>query len=112
MSQNNQYAYATWVQAQNALSLRLNDTSQVHWTKAEVSLYLAEALREWNCLTQCWIQDWATTFTSSSLPWQSTGNSLNSLVGSNLTSPRYQTLNDAYCYTLAEYHLLEPPTGA
>ncbi len=111
MGQNSQYAYQTSAQVQAALSLRLNDTAQVHWSAAEVSLYIAEALRVWNCMTQCWVQDWTTNYTNAALPWQSTGNSVNALVGSNPTSPRTQTLTDSNVYTIAQYHLLEPPTG-
>ena len=110
MGQSNPFAYATRLQAQQALSLRLNDTSYVHWSAAELQLYLAEALRFWNCLTQVWIQDWATTYDDTALPWQNTGNSVNALVGSN-TTPRTQTLTDSNVYTVAQYHLLEPATG-
>lgn len=109
------YSAITWLQAQQALSLRLNDTAQVHWTAAEVQLYLGEALRVWNVLTQAWIQDWAANYQQTIVPslpvWQSTGNSLNSLVGANPTSPRTQTLTDNFVYTVAQYHLLEPPNG-
>lgn len=110
--QNNPYSWSTWLQANQALALRLNDTANVHWTEAENYLYLSEALRLWNCLTQQWIQDFTATYAHASLPWQSTANSVNALVGANPTSPRTQTLTDASLYTLAEYHLLEPPTGA
>ena len=116
MAQNNPYSFATWLEAQQALSLRLNDTANVTWTVAEIKLYLSEALRFWNCLTQAWIQNWSVDYTQTAtapfLPaWQSTANSLNSFVGHNATSPRYQTLTDAYVYTMIQYHLLEPPTG-
>ena len=115
MSQSNPFSYLTSLQANQALALRLNDVAQVHWTKAEMNLYIWEALRLWNCLTQQWIQDVSFTYTQpnpATLPaWQSTGNSLNALVGANPTSPRYQTLTDAYVYTVAQYQLEEPPTG-
>lgn len=117
MTQNTQYANTTWLQAQQALALRLNDTAMVHWVKAEIILYLAEALRLWNCTAQpgTWIQDVSFNYVQpnpATLPaWQSTGNSLNSLAGSNPASPRTQTLNDAYVYTVAQYQLLEPPAG-
>ena len=114
-NQPSPYAYQTRLQVQQALSLRLNDTANVFWTAAEVLAYIYEALRVWNCLTQAWIEDWTATYTQpnpATLPaWQSTGNSINSLVGGNSSSPRYQTLNDSYVYTVAQYHLLEPPTG-
>lgn len=109
------FSYITSLQAEQALALRLNDTSNTHWAKAELNLYIAEALREWNALTAQWRADWTTSYTQpnpATLPvWQSTGNNYNSLVGANSTSPRYQTLTDSYLYTVAQYHLLEPPTG-
>jgi len=111
MGQNNQFAYSTSLQAEQSLALRLNDTANVRWSKAELNLYIAEALRFYNCLTQTWIQNWTATYTSASKTWQSTGSSANALVGGNPTSPRYQTLTDSYVYTVAQYHLLEPPTG-
>ena len=113
MTQNTQFGYATRLEAQEALSARLNDTANVFWTVPEVLAYINEALRVWNC--QEWIQDWSAAYSQpnpATLPaWQSTGNSVNALVGSNPTSPRTQTLTDSYVYTLAQYHLLEPPTG-
>ena len=116
MAQNNQYAYQTSLEVNQALSLRLNDVANVFWSKAELNFYVAEALRLWNCLTQQWEQDWATAYTQpnpATLPaWQSTGNSRNALVGSNPTSPRTQTLVDSYVYAIAQCHLLEPVTGS
>jgi hypothetical protein len=109
------FSYITSLQAEQALALRLNDTSNIHWAKAELNLYICEALREYNALTATWVADWSTQYTQpnpATLPtWNSTGNNFNSLVGNNPTSPRYQALTDAYLYTVAQYHLLEPPTG-
>ena len=109
------FSYITSLQAEQALALRLNDVNNTRWGKAENNLYLAEALRSWNALTATWVADWTTTYVQpnpATLPvWNSTGNNYNALVGSNPTSPRYQTLTDAYLYTVAQYHLLEPPTG-
>ena len=109
------YANTTWLQLQQMLALRLNDPSFVHWTQAEMQLYLAEALRLWNALTQQWLVEWTTTYDQpnpATLPaWQSTANNLNALVGANPTSPRTQTLTDSDVYTIAQYHLLEPPNG-
>lgn len=110
------FSNETWLQANQEVSLRLNDVSNVRWTKGEIYHYLNEAVRVWNCLTQQWIVDWTTTYTQTnpaSLPvWQSTANGINPLVGDNPTSPRYQTLTDSNVFTIAEYHLLEPPTGS
>lgn len=109
------YQNTTWLQLQNALALRLNDTSMVRWTKSELILYLSESLRVWNAITQQWIVDFTVSYVQPSpatLPtWNSTGNSANSLVGSNPTSPRYQTLTDSYLYTVIQAHLLEPQNG-
>lgn len=114
MGQSNPYSYALLGDAVNALNLRLNDPGFVHWTQAELILYINEALRVWNCLTNQWAQDWNATYDNTALAWQSTanpGNLDNPLIGANPTSPRDQQLTDTYCYTLAQYHLLEPPTG-
>lgn len=109
------YSNITSLQANQALAMRLNDPGYIHWTKAELNLYIAEALRFWQVLTQYWLSEFVTNYTQpnpATLPtWQSTGNSLNTFVGSNPTSPRTQTLNDSYIYTVAEYMLLEPPAG-
>jgi hypothetical protein len=102
----------TWGQLQAELSLRLNDTSNVRWTVPEVRLYLSEALRLYQCLTQQYILDWAPSYTGPITTWQSTGNSFNPLVGANMTSPRRQTLTDSYLYTFIQYHFLEPATGS
>ena len=111
MAENNPYSYSTWLEVQQSLSLRLNDTANVFWTIPEIKLYLEEALRFYNCLTQTWIQDVTFSYDQTSKAWQSTANSANSLAGHNPTSPRFQTLTDAYVYTMGQYHLLEPPTG-
>lgn len=105
------YAYYTWEQALTSLALRLNDPTNSFWTQAELTLYLSEALQVWNSLTQWWTTQWNATYSPSSKTWQSTANSANSLVGANLMSPRYQNLGDNYIYTIAQYHLLEPPTA-
>lgn len=101
----------TWGQLQQELALRLNDVNNVRWSVPENKLYLSEALRLWQCLTQQYVLDWATTYTGPIATWQSTGNPSNPLVGLNMTSPRWQTLKDANIYTYIQYHLLEPPTG-
>lgn len=103
----------TWGQLQSELALRLNDVNNVRWTVPENKLYLSEALRVWQCLTQQYVLDWAPSYTQDgTLPtWQSTANNFNPLVGNNPSSPRYQTLLDSYLYTFIQYHLLEPTTG-
>ena len=98
----------TYLQARQALAARLAivwqaDPSSNFWTDAELGFYLAEALRTWNALTEQWNSNFS--FLSNSLQ---TWYSLASLPG----SPRLRTLTDAYLYTILQYHLLEPPTGA
>jgi hypothetical protein len=109
------FSSVTWGQLQSELALRLNDVNHVRWTAAENKLYLAEALRLWNALTQTYVLDFVKTYTQpnpATLPvWQSLGNGVNTLVGNNPTSPRYQTLTDSDVYKYIQYHFLEPPNG-
>lgn len=83
------------------LSARLADPNNVFWTSAECQLYIFRALQMFNCLTNTWKTDFQ--FISPNL-W----NSLGSLSG----SPRLRTATDADSYTMLQYYLLEPPTGA
>src|SRR6185437_12170169 len=117
MSQNAPYNNTTYLAARQALALRLNDPSNTFWLDAELGLYLNEALRFWNALTQVFVQDWTVTLgpppsgSTHAFVWQSTGNTANALVGINHDSPRLQTLTSIDVFTLAQYHLLEPPSG-
>ncbi len=97
------YGTYTWLSLATAISQlaqRLNDTSNVFWSQAELQVYIAQALRQYNVLTYNWRTDFQ--YNSTSL-W----NSLGSLSG----SPRIRSLYDTYCYTEMQYMLLEPPTG-
>jgi hypothetical protein len=107
------YSWLTFAQAkQTLLQDRLNSTGTDYWLNVEAGLYIQEALRTWNALTQTFVADFTATYTNTDKVWQSLANSSNTLLGSNPSNPRFQTLNDAYIYTLAQYHLLEPPSGA
>jgi len=97
------YQWLTYLQARQALAARLADPGMVFWTDAELKLYLLEALRTWNALTEVFNADFAFTATSAA-----TWYNLSKLPG----SPRLRTLTDSDLYTLMEYHLLEPPTGS
>jgi hypothetical protein len=94
------YSWITYSAARQQLSARLADSGQVFWTDAEVGLYIIRALQMFNALTFTWKTSFV--YNSTSL-W----NSLGLLTG----SPRLRTITDTQCYTLMEYHLLEPPTG-
>ena len=99
-----QFEWLTLSQAQGALAARLADPNNIFWTQAELTLYIQEALRTWNALTEQWNSDFAFTATPASGVWFN----LSTLA----SSPRLRTLTDSYLYTLMQYHLLEPPTGA
>lgn len=98
----NQYQWLTYSQAKTTLAQRLADPGFLFWTNPEVGLYIIEALRTWNALTEMWNADY-------------TFNTTNAAVWYNLAtqagSPRLQTVHDTDLYTLMQYHLLEPPTG-
>jgi len=97
-----QFTWISYLAARQALAARLADPNNVFWTDAENKLYLLEALRTWNALTEQWNASFAFTATSASV-WYS----LATLSG----SPRLRTLADSDLYTIMEAHLLEPMTG-
>ena len=96
------YQWLTFGSAKQELALRLGDELMVRWTDAELGAWLIEALRVWNCLTAYWVTPYTFTYSPSG-NWQA---------ANGAGSPRMQTLTDTDVYTLIEYHLLEPPTGA
>jgi hypothetical protein len=95
-----QYTWLTMNAAITALQGRLQ--SSVFWTTAELTVYINEACRLWNALTEQWRQEF--TFTSQGCQWVNLG----TLAG----SPRLRSVTDANLYTQMQYMLLEPPTGA
>ncbi len=97
------YTWITYDDARAALAARLADTANIFWTDAENGLYLCEALRTWNALTEVWNADFIFT-TVPNQTWYDLSTFAN--------SPRIRTLTDADLYTIMQYHLLEPPTGA
>lgn len=96
------FSWLTWLQARQTLAGRLADPGMVYWTDAELKLYLTEALRTWNALTEMWNADFAFT-ASSAGGWYD--------IGSMNTSPRLKTVRDTDIYSIMEAHLLEPQTG-
>lgn len=96
-----QYQWITFSTAKQALAQRLADPTNAFWTDTENGIYLIEALRVWNALTEQWNADFA--FSPTSQAWYD----LSLLPG----SPRLRTVTDSDLYTIMEYHLLEPPSG-
>jgi hypothetical protein len=99
------YRWLTFRQAKDQLAQRLADTAGRFWTDVERGIYIVEALRTWNALTNTWSSEY--TFTAPTVADQIWYN-LSSLNGST----RIRTVTDAEMFTLMKYHLLEPPTGA
>lgn len=96
------YTYTTLAQVLAALGGRLYDATFQFWTQAELTIYLAEALRTWNAITAYWRGD----FTFQSVQGQ-TWYDIPSLTG----SLRPYTVLDTDLYASIEYSLLEPPLG-
>lgn len=95
-----------WIQysaARAILAHRLADPGNLFWTDAENGLYLREALRTYNALTEIWNTDFTFNVDDSATWWN---------VSTVAESPRVRTVTDADLYTLMQYHLLEQPTGA
>lgn len=92
-----QYSWTTLAQTRAALRGRLFGAR--FWTDAELDIYIREALRTWNALTEQWKVD----FVFSSAGWTDFG----AIAG----SPRLRTVTDVDIYTEMQYMLLEPPTG-
>lgn len=95
------YTWLTLQQGIDALSGRLQ--AGAFWTTAELRYYIIDALRTWSALTEQWNADF-TFVTSSAQTWYNTA--------TLAESPRLRTTTDAEIYTLMQYMLLEPPTGA
>jgi hypothetical protein len=96
------FSWLTLADAQNELAARLADPLNVQWSTAELSLYIQDALRQYNCLTNFW----KTSFSFSNAG-PSVWINFSALPG----SPRLRTVLDTDVYTMMEYMLLEPPTG-
>jgi hypothetical protein len=104
------YTYATLANAQDALSARLyqstTDPTQQQWTPAELTVYLVEALRNWNALTSYWRAEFPMAL-QQGVTWYDITNTT--------TAPqtlRPFTVTDGYLAQAMEYQLLEPPTTA
>lgn len=97
-----EFTWITFLAARQVLAQRLADPNNIFWTDAENKLYLTEALRTFNALTEYWNADFQFQATSASV-WYNLATQAN--------SSRLQTVKDSDLYTLMQYHLLEQPTG-
>lgn len=93
------FSWLTKTQAVTALQARLNNSA--FWSSAELWVYLVEALRVLNALTEQWNQDWAIGQANGA--WVNTGAAAG--------SPRVRTRTDIDVYTQMQYMLLEPASG-
>jgi hypothetical protein len=100
------YSLTTWGQLTSALALQLSDPDLVYWSKAELQLYLTEALRTWGLLTGFW-RDTGNINTTASVGFYDL-TTLQNNVGDNLLS---YTVTDQDIVTLIQCHFLEPATG-
>jgi hypothetical protein len=83
------------------LAAPLTDPPTSLWSATEGKNYIFRALQQFNILTNTWRADF--TFNSPNL-WNSLGTLAN--------SPRIRTATDAASYTMLQYYLMEPPSGA
>jgi hypothetical protein len=97
------FSWLTFGQAKAELATRLsNENPPFFWSDAERGLYIAWAMRIFNCLTAFFVAEYPITLQSPFVNW-------NAANGSG--SPRQPILSDIDIYTMMEYMLLEPPTG-
>lgn len=124
------YSYSTLADAVNQLAGRLylsqaNVTNGTgFWTAAELTLYIQESLQTWNAYAQYWRGDFTFNVTASGFGWGEGGYGGGGYGGGGTGSStwydltqvantlRPYTVTDVDLYTIMEYHLLEPPTGA
>jgi hypothetical protein len=100
-----QFTWLTLSQAKAALAQRLADPNMVFWTAAELTLYIQEALRNYNAFVSLWNQDYALNLGPViTQNWYQ----LSSISG----YPRERTVTDVSLFTIMAYHLLELPAMA
>lgn len=96
------YTLPTLAQAQTAVAARLNDPGFIHWTAAELTVYLREALRWWNAATAHW-RDQAPFSTVALTSFYDLGTVLSTLRGRTVTN--WDLITDL------QFALLEPPAA-
>lgn len=102
-TQVTQFSYVTFGTLKTQLAQKLNNqTVNGFWSDSELGVYIVEALRMWNILTQQWAVSYTFTLTP---PLASDWSFLNNT--STGTSPRAQTLTVNDLYTILCFHLME-----
>jgi hypothetical protein len=91
------YAWLTKTQAVGYLQGRLSNSQ--YWGATELWVYLSEALRSWNAITEQWNADFVVTGANG--VWINIGNAAN--------SPRLRSVTDITLYDQMCYMLLEAP---
>ena len=92
------YSHTTWINLQDRLAERLDDSNKVFWVAAELRVVLTEALRTFGLLTGFWRERGSVATTSGTAFYDLT-TSLSSLVG--------PTVTDRDLIQAMQYHLLE-----
>ncbi len=119
------YTYCTLVQSVQEIANRLYDPNMVFWSKQELTLYLQEALRTFNCYAQYWRGDFNFDTETTTTGWNDGGWNEGGYGGdSGITTPsqwydissvantlRPYVVTDVNLFTIVQYHLLEPATG-
>lgn len=97
------YSHLTMTEAENALALRLADSSGaisfVRWLRDECNLYIREALRTWSMLTGMW-EESATASIAAGTQFVDIPTTFSSLRG--------YTLQERDLVGILQYHLWEP----
>jgi hypothetical protein len=118
------FQFVTLATARQQIANRLYDPDMVFWTAAELTLYIAEALQTWNALAQYWRGDFVFTVPEINEGYGEGGFGEGGYGGGGTDSAtwtdlsfaantlRPYTVTDVNLYTIMQYHLLEPPTGA
>lgn len=100
-----QFSWLTFTQARAALAARLgvSQTSNANlafWVDAELGLYIIEALRTWNALTNIWNTSYSMPVVANQV-WYDL----------KTQGPRSRTVHDTDLYTIMAYHLIEQPAS-
>lgn len=101
------YQWLTFLQARQALAIRLDDPNNVHWADAELGLYIVEALIEWQALTGYWRDKGTISALTAAQSFYDLTTTLKDATGALMLA---MNITDAYTIREMEYHLLEPPT--